>query len=128
MGFLLENLGPLLFGLILAVYGLYILRKVYIYIPTKALCIDVAEEEIYGNAFLRDGKSGTYKFVFNGSYKTIKENNFLCSRRLKAGREYKIYVNPNNSEEIVSEFGRNYGIIFVVSGLSVFVYSLFFLW
>ncbi len=128
MEFMIENLGPLVFGLIFIIYGLYILRKVYIYIPTKALCVHVAEKQIYRTTFFREGRSGTYKFMFNGSYKTVDENNFIRAKKLQVGKEYKIYVNPDNSEEIISEFGRNFGIMFFLFGLFIFVYSLFFLW
>ena len=113
---LLDNLGPIILGIVLICNGAFTVWKRVTYVPVKGRCISVTSKWFQTKDTSSLGMSGKYAYIYQGKYYEVQDKSFLNSK-IKVGEEYQLYVNPRNPNNFITAMSVKYAILFFLSGL-----------
>ncbi len=113
----LENLGSYLLGICLLIYSLNTGIKRCRYKAVNAVCVSIHTQYFFTSDTVSEGRSGTYKYQFEELIYTVTDKSFLAPRKLKKGKNYILYVNPEDPENFITGFRVGYAKLFCVIGI-----------
>ena len=119
---ILDNLGPILLGLVLIVSAAVTFAKKRAYTPVDAVCLRVSSAWFYTADAASKGRRGLFRYTYQGKEYTAEDRSFLNPAKLTAGRTYRLYVDPDAPEVFITEFACRYAVIFLIAGL-LFVFA-----
>ncbi len=99
-------------------YGVYYLMKIKRYDKLEALCINYF---VHRNYFYR---MGTFEYYYYGRKYISREKHFSSSILLKKNKSYTIYVNPDNPEELLTEFDFRFGVYCIIFSIVIVIFNI----
>lgn len=118
---LLDNLGPIILGLVLIFDATFTVWKRATYVPVKGRCISITSKWFQTKDTSSQGLSGKYAYKYQGKYYEVQDKSFLTPSKIRVGEEYQLYVNPRNPESFITASSVRYAILFFVAGFLLII-------
>lgn len=118
---LLDNLGPIILGLVLICDAAFTVWRRVTYAPVKGRCISVTSKWFQTKDTSSLGMSGKYAYIYQGKYYKVQDKSFLTPCKITVGEEYQLYVNPRNPNNFITAISVKYAILFFLSGLLLII-------